>query len=96
MTTADYFYSVEKQQKIVNTNKEEVKRVIGMQMLMGIVKLPSYFDYWDTTLRYSPVSDVMAQNKFSQLRQSLHFVDNTDCDKNNKTHRSYEKRIRES
>ena len=38
-------YSVQKTRKNVNTNREEIKNFIGMNMLMGIIKLPQYFDY---------------------------------------------------
>ena len=43
---------------------------------MGIIKLPQYFDYWSSVLRSAAIADAMPRNRFSQLRQFLHFVDN--------------------
>ena len=38
-------YSVQKNTKSVKTSVEEIKTYIGMQILMGIIKLPSYRSY---------------------------------------------------
>ena len=43
---------------------------------MGVGNLPSYLDYWNGTLRYPLISDVMPRNRFSDLRRFLHFVYN--------------------
>ena len=48
-----------------------------MQMLMQLVKLPSYRDYWPNTLWYQPVADNMPKNRYKLLLQNLHFADNT-------------------
>ena len=69
-------YSVQRSCKSVNTNEDEMKTFIGIQMLMGIVKLPSYLDYWSGALRYPAIADCMPRNRFSNLKQFLHFVDN--------------------
>ena len=47
-----------------------------MNTLMGIIKLPQYFDYWSSVLRFPAIADGMPRNRFSQLKQFLHFVDN--------------------
>ena len=44
------FYSVQKTGKNVNTNRQKIKTSIGINMLMGIIKLPQYFDYWSSVL----------------------------------------------
>ena len=78
-------YSVQCKGKSVNTNSKEIKTFIGINMLMGIVKLPQYFDYWSNTLRYPAIADVMSRNRFSELRRYLHFVDNnSEHDKEDK------------
>ena len=75
VVTQSNLYSVQKNQKCVDTDEEEMKSFIG-NVLMGIVKLPSYLDYWNRTLRYPRIADVMPRNRFSELRRYLHFVDN--------------------
>lgn len=77
-------YSVQKQGKSVDTNLEEMKTFLGMNILMGIIKLPAYTDYWNVKLRIPQIADVMPRNRFSQLRVNLHFVDNNKVDKSDK------------
>ena len=69
-------YSIQKTGQSVNTNRNEVEQLIGMNMKMGIVHLPSYTLYWSTQLRYSAIADVMPLKRFEKLRRFLHFVDN--------------------
>ena len=39
-------YSVQKSLKSVGTNVDKMKTLIGMEILMGIIKSPSYCNYW--------------------------------------------------
>lgn len=39
-------YSVQKTGTSIKTNKEEIEQLIGMQLKMGIVKMPKYNSYW--------------------------------------------------
>ena len=55
-------YSVQKNTKSVKTSIEEIKTYIGMKILMGIIKLPSYRNYWSGALRYPAIADVMSRN----------------------------------
>ena len=74
-------FSVQKTGVNVNTNREEIKIFIGMNMLIGIIKLPRYYDYWNSVLRFPAIADAMPRSRFSQF---LHFVDsNSDHDKTN-------------
>ena len=78
-------YSVQKSGKNINTTVDEIKTFIGMRMLMGIIKLPSYRNYWSSALRYPSIADVMSRNRFEVLTRYLHFVDNdSDHDNNDK------------
>ena len=44
-------YSVQKTCKSVNTNVEEIKKFIGMNIIMGVIPLPSVYDYWSRSLQ---------------------------------------------
>ena len=52
-------YSVQKTCKSIDISETEIATVIGMYMLMGIVKLPSYKNYWSQKLRYPVSADAM-------------------------------------
>ena len=68
-------YNVQKTCKSVNTNVEEVKKFIGMNIIMGVMPLSSV--YWRRSLRIPAIADVMPWNPFLELHRYLHFVDNT-------------------
>ena len=53
-------------------------------MKMGIITIPSYKLYWSRELRYSPVADVMARNRYHLLTSNLHFVNNDSIDPSDK------------
>ena len=69
-------YSTQRSGRCISTTKNEIEQLIGMQMKMGIIQLPSYLLYWSQNLRYSPIADVMPLKRYQKLRQYLHFVDN--------------------
>ncbi|XP_033946515.1 piggyBac transposable element-derived protein 3-like [Pseudochaenichthys georgianus] len=69
-------YSFQKNGTSINTNTKEIEKLIGMYLKMGLVQMSGVRMYWETDTRYSPVSDVMARNRFQYLLTSLHFVNN--------------------
>ena len=77
-------YSFRKKHQNIKTTTAEITSLIGIMMKMGIVQLPQYMLYWSHQLRYPPVADVMSRNRFQQLMENLHFVNNDDIDKNDK------------
>nr|XP_047143108.1 piggyBac transposable element-derived protein 3-like [Hydra vulgaris] len=82
------FYSVQKNGKSMNTNKDEIEKFLGMHMMMSIILLPAYHMYWAKETRYAPIADAMPRNRYKQLRHFLDANDNTNKDdvanKNNK------------
>ena len=46
--------SAQKSLKSVDTNVDEMKTLIGMEIFMGIIKSPSYRNYWSRSLRCKP------------------------------------------
>ena len=58
---------------------EELLAYMGFMILMGIVKLPRMEDYWkkDTIFHYTPVASRILRERFRELHQFLHFIDNS-------------------
>lgn len=58
---------------------QELKAYFGFYILMGLVQLPSMFDYWSTNpaYRYSVISDRITRDRFFELHRYLHFVSNS-------------------
>ena len=57
----------------------ELQAYIGFMILMGIVHLPSIYDYWkrDEVFHYSPVASRISRDRFFELHRYLHFADNS-------------------
>lgn len=64
----------------LNVTTDEIKDFIAIHLLMGIVKLPAYIDYWSKKLRYNKIADIMPLKRFQQIRRYLHFVNNLQDD----------------
>ena len=58
---------------------EELHAYFGFMILMGLVKLPSIYDYWkkDEIFHYSPVASRISRDQFFELHRYLHFEDNS-------------------
>lgn len=71
-------YSTQQTNKCVDTNFEELQDFLGIELMMGVVHMPAYTDYWALETRYAPIADIMPLKRYQALRRSLHFVDNED------------------
>lgn len=60
------------------TNRNEMRVFLGLNIMMGIKRLPSYRDYWSAKpeIRDSFVSKYMPVNRFGWLLTNLHINDN--------------------
>ncbi|CAK1600982.1 unnamed protein product [Parnassius mnemosyne] len=67
------------QAKGINISKNDIRDFLGITILMGVVKMPSYRDYWSQTLRHAPIADVMPLKKYEKIRKYLHFSNNIDA-----------------
>ena len=74
-------YSVEKSGVNIKTNKDEIEKLLAVQMLMSIVKMPRYKMYWSEATRHEPVSSTLTLKRYKKLREFLHVVDNAENDK---------------
>jgi hypothetical protein len=76
------FFECMGQEKFDKWNKvtvDELCAYMGFMLLMGIVHLPSLYDYWknDEVYHYSPIAGKISRNRFHELHRYLHFVDNS-------------------
>lgn len=66
-----------------NTNHLEMMKFVGIHIMMGCLKFPQIKMYWCNDLRIECVAHVMSIERFYQLRQTFHVVDNlkipNDC-----------------
>lgn len=68
-------YSVQRSCKSVDVSETEIATFVGMNMVMGVVKLPSYENYWSQKLRYPIIPDAMPIKRYEKMKRYLHFTD---------------------
>lgn len=74
-------YSVGKSGASINTNKDEIERFCGIQMLMSIVKMPRYDMYWSQEIQYEPISSTLSLKQYKKICRILHVIDDLEEDK---------------
>lgn len=77
ITVQSNLYSVQKTGKSIQVTEDEMRDFIAIHILMGIVSMPSYLDYWSSRFRYAPIADLMSLKRYQQIRRFLHFADNS-------------------
>ncbi|XP_063634975.1 piggyBac transposable element-derived protein 3-like [Cydia splendana] len=70
-------YSVQQTGKSIQFSNGELKKFLGIEILMGIIKMPAYTDYWARKTRYPLIADEMPLKRYQQIRRNIHFVDNS-------------------
>ena len=67
---------MQKTGKSMNTNKNELKQYLGIQIYKSMTVLPACIMYWSEKTRYAPISDAMSINRYKKLRQFIHVAEN--------------------
>ncbi|RVE41092.1 hypothetical protein evm_014257 [Chilo suppressalis] len=63
--------------RCINIASDDIRDFIAITLLMGVVQMPAYRDYWSNSLRYPQIANIMSLKKDEKIRRYLHFVDNT-------------------
>lgn len=79
-------YVNQKQRRVPVIMKKEMYGFLGINLVMGYHKLPSWKMYWrnDADLSVPFVGSTMPRNRFSQILSNLHVNDNSAIPKDNK------------
>nr|CAI5863886.1 unnamed protein product [Callosobruchus analis] len=70
-------YSTQVRGQSIATNTKEITDFLSIMLRMGVVRLPSYEDYWSLDSRIADVADLMSIKRFKLLGRFIHFNDNT-------------------
>lgn len=71
-------YSTQVTGTSVSTDRYEVMDFLAIEVMMGLVEMSAYTDYWSMQYRYAKIADIMPLKRYQALRRYLHFVDNND------------------
>ena len=69
-------YSTCRDGKSINVTRSEMNIFLAIWIYMGICRLPSYEDYWNSYLRVPQIADAMPLKRFIKIRARFHLVDN--------------------
>ena len=76
-------YSVQERGKSVKTNVKELRTLAGIHLVMGVYSIPQVRMYWAKNTGLLPiVTEKMTRDRFFELRNHLHTVDNMQHDQN--------------
>ncbi|XP_026331157.1 piggyBac transposable element-derived protein 2-like, partial [Hyposmocoma kahamanoa] len=70
-------YSMEKTGRSIELVEDELRDFLAIHIMMGVVSMPSYTDYWSLQYRFGLVADLMPIKRYQKIRRYLHFVDNS-------------------
>ena len=71
------------------TTEDEMKAFLGINFIIGINKLPSLEDYWssDKCIGNGKIQNVMTRTRFQSILQNLHFSNDDNEDKTDKSYK---------
>ncbi|XP_063232710.1 piggyBac transposable element-derived protein 3-like isoform X3 [Bacillus rossius redtenbacheri] len=59
--------------------KDDITDFLAIEILMGVVDMPCYLDYWSNDLRNDKIASLMPLKKYQQIWCFIHFVNNDDA-----------------
>lgn len=69
-------YSTQVRGQSIATTNSEMTDFLAILLMMGIIHLPSYEDYWSANTRISQIANLMPIKRFKLLRRYIHFNNN--------------------
>lgn len=74
------------QKNLINfepTDKQEIKTLIAIYLVIGCLKWSQVQMYWDEHFRLPMIANAMTLSRFFELRQCIHVINNLDIPNNN-------------
>lgn len=68
-------YYMRRTGRILNTSPTEIKKLVGIHLIMGVIPYPRLFMYWQTGIRLDIIANIMPRERFKALRSALHVID---------------------
>lgn len=79
---SNLFYSQQRHHSL-NMDRNELEQFLGTVLYMSVIQLPRPRLYWSSECRVAQVADIMARNRWEEIKRSLHFSDNNNMAGNN-------------
>lgn len=75
MALCTNLYYLRKTGKVLNTTKQEIKKFVGIHLIMGILSYPRLAMYWRHNIKIEMIVSAMTRDRCMMLRNNLHVVD---------------------
>lgn len=75
MALCTNLYYLRKTGRVLNTTKHEIKKLIGIHLVMGILSYPRIAMYWRRNINIEMITSAMTRDRCMMLRNNLHVVD---------------------
>ncbi|CAK1579172.1 unnamed protein product [Parnassius mnemosyne] len=60
--------------QVLNTSSQEIKKLVGMHLIMGMLSYPRIAMYWRKHIQVEMIATAMPRDRFTTLRNALHVV----------------------
>ncbi|KAH8022498.1 hypothetical protein MRX96_054168 [Rhipicephalus microplus] len=77
MASCTNIYVMETTGTILATTPDEIKRFLGVLIIMGTLKFPRMRMYWQPATQIPTICEAMSVNRFFKLRSALHVTEST-------------------
>lgn len=67
-------YHMRKTGRVLNASGNEIRKLFGIHLLIGIFNYPRLYLFWRQNTRLAVIADIMTRDRFTTLRSALHFV----------------------
>lgn len=73
---SNLFY-FQRRDRPLNLDRNELEQFLGTLVYMSVIHLPRPRLYWSSECRIAQVADIMARNRWEDIKRSIHFNDNS-------------------
>ncbi|CAH2101307.1 unnamed protein product [Euphydryas editha] len=73
-------YAFQTSTKNIALSIQDIQDFLAIELLMGIIQLPAYSDYWSSKTRIEQVAQIMSLKKYELIRRYLHFNNNENIE----------------
>uniref|UniRef100_A0A3B4A161 PiggyBac transposable element-derived protein domain-containing protein n=1 Tax=Periophthalmus magnuspinnatus TaxID=409849 RepID=A0A3B4A161_9GOBI len=79
---SNLFYFQQKHSAL-NLDQNELEQFLGTLLYMSVIQLPRSRLYWSAECRVAQVADIMSRGRWEEIKEFIHFNDNSNLASNN-------------
>ncbi|KAJ0064184.1 hypothetical protein NL108_001484 [Boleophthalmus pectinirostris] len=76
-------FCFQQKQRTLNMDQNELEQFLGAVLYMSVFQLPRSRLYWSAECRVAQVADIMSRGRWEEIKEFIHFNDNSNMASNN-------------